>query len=159
MKYFKTEFKWGLIFAAGTFIVFFLSNMLGWQTTETISKHLSIAFGGFLLLNLVCLWMGLREKKSLASDNHFSFGQSMKTGVIITVVAALFGAFFLCFFMCYLNTDFLDVTTAHQISEGIIKEDETVTYGKFITEFITHSLIIGTVFTLILTLFIRSKPS
>jgi len=157
MKLFKTEIKWGIILAAVTFIVFLVSNILGWQTVETLSKHLSIAFGAFLIGNLGCLWLGLREKKRLTSNQTMSYLQGVKSGVIITIVAAIFGAAFLYFFTCCINAEFLQVTTEFNVAEGTFKDGEVMNAATFLTEFVTHSLVIGTVFTLILSFFSKSK--
>ena len=157
MKTFKTEIKWGVILATLTFLVFLISYLLGWQEVETLSKHLSIAFGAFLIGNLTCLWLGLKEKKGLMAEKGFAYVDALKSGVLITIIAALLGAIFLCCFICCINTNFLQVTTDYNIEQKTLMEGEAISCSTFLTEFITHSLVIGGVFTLVLSFFARVK--
>ncbi len=47
--------------------------------------------------------------------------------------------------------------TYNNVAAGTLNGGEAITISTFLTEFITHSLIIGIVFTLILSFFSKSK--
>ena len=155
MKDLRIEIKWGVILAAITFIVFSLSYVLGWQTNETLGMHLSAAFGAFLLGNLACLFMGLKEKREKALNGQMSLMDGFKAGAIITVTATVFGVLFLFFFTCCVNTGFLETTTEFQVANGLLEEGGVVTQGGFLQEFGMHSLLIGLVFSLIMAFILK----
>lgn len=156
MENLKIELKWGAILAAFTFLVFFLSKTLGWQTPETLSKHLTIAFAAFLIGNISCLWLGLKEKKKLSGD-QLTFGQGMKSAAIITVFASVIGSLLLFIFASFVNPDFINALTQFSIAEGVLAEGESMTISKFLMEFFTHSIILGLVFSLIISFFSKKR--
>ena len=151
----KIEIKWGIILAVITFVVFTLSSLLGWQTVETMNLHLSVAFAAFLIGNLTCLWLGLREKRNKDLGGLMSYGQGFKAGAIITVVATVLGALFLYCFTVFVNTEFLNANTDFLIAEGKMEVGQVLTASAFLTEFSTHSLVLGLVFSLIIAFFAK----
>ena len=153
----KIEVKWGIILAIITFLVFTLSKLLGWQTAETFNMHLSAAFAAFLLGNIGSLWFGLKEKREKALGGLMTYVQGLKSGAIITVIATLFGMLFLYFFTSFVNTDFLNAMTEFNIAGGAMEAGQRMTTSAFLTEFSTHSLGLGLVFTVVIAFFVKKE--
>lgn len=151
----KIEAKWGIILGLVTFVVFFLSKILGWQTAATFDKHLSIAFGAFLIGNLGCLFLGLKEKREKDLGGVMTYIQGIKSGAIITVIAAIMGSLLLFVFANFLNPNFLPAMTEFSISKGEMEAGQVMTITAFLSQFFTHSLIIGIVFSAIVAFFTK----
>ena len=139
----KIEFKWAIILAIITFIVFFLSKILGWQTPETIGTHETVAFGGFLITYIVAIWLGLKEKRENDLAGLMTYGQAFWTGAIISLLGAVFMTTFIYCFICWINPDLVKV----------IGETE----NGFLKNFSMMSFVIGMVFTLILGFFAKKE--
>ena len=83
--------------------------------------------------------------------------QGIISGAIITLVASFLGACLLCCFIKCVNTEFLADVSQFYVSEGSMEEGTLMTIKDFLTEFITHSLILGLVFTLVIAFLLKTK--
>ena len=150
-------------------------TVVGWLNTAafhgTIPATQIRSYSGLFSLLILGLgiYVGLKQARARNSDT-LSYGQAVKTGVLIAVITAILGALFAWLYCTVLNpgyTDFMvrDVgqsltaagkspTEINQAMESARKEFST---GGQVAQALIGQAVVGTVLTLLIGLILRTK--
>lgn len=107
----KNFLKWGLIIV----IVNVVLNLIG-LTTSDIDEMLrtgqqsalsQILYWGAIVISLVCLYMGIKEKRDI-DPSDFTFGRGWVEGLLISLIGAVFSAIWVYIFFAYISPDMMN---------------------------------------------------
>jgi hypothetical protein len=122
-----------------------------------------------LIILAVAIYLGLKQVRT-RNGNSLTYSQAIKTGIPIAVITAVFVALFAWFYCTVLNpgyTDFMvqdvrqSLTAAGKSSAEIARAAESArkefSTGDQVAQALIGQAVVGTLITLILGLFIRTK--
>jgi hypothetical protein len=165
----KPEFKYGLINGAGVCLWIALEYLLGFHSTRPEMG----AYTGLLsnLVPLTVLFLLLRKKRAALYDGRLSLGAGIWSGIVASFVASLVVYSFLVSYTHFVNPMWVDhaleLKVAQQraagLSEAAIQDGITLTRSAntpvgMITSIIVGLTLMGGLFSLVLTLLVRSLP-
>ncbi|MEB8328360.1 DUF4199 domain-containing protein [Flavobacteriaceae bacterium KMM 6897] len=87
MKKYRTEIKWGVIFAISTLVWMYFEKAMGWHD-ELIAQQL-IYTNLFAFVAIVIYVLALKEKRNKDFMGKMSWKQGFISGIIISVVVAI----------------------------------------------------------------------
>jgi Mn2+/Fe2+ NRAMP family transporter len=87
MKKYRTEIKWGVIFAISTLVWMYFEKAMGWHD-ELIAQQL-IYTNLFALVAIVIYVQALKEKRNKDFIGKMSWKQGFISGIIISIVVAI----------------------------------------------------------------------
>jgi len=165
----KPEFKYGLINGAGVCVWIALEYLLGFHTTRPeIGSYTGLLSN---LVPLTVLFLLLRKKRAAIYDGRLSLGAGIWSGILASFVASLVVYSFLVSYTHFVNPIWIDhaleVKVAQQraagVSEAAIQQSITLTRNAYtpagmITSIIMGLTLMGGIFSLVLTLLVRSLP-
>ena len=165
----RPEFKYGLLSGAGVCLWITLEYLLGFHTTR---PDLGTYTG--LLSNLVpltALFLLLRVKRAAVYDGRLSLGAGIGAGAFASLVAALLVYSFLVTYCHFINPTWIDQALeskvayqrAAHVPEAVIQEGITATRaaytpGGLVLTVIVGMTVMGSLFSLFLTLLVRQLP-
>ncbi|MGH9970192.1 MAG: DUF4199 domain-containing protein [Pyrinomonadaceae bacterium] len=101
----KTELKYGLIFSLVVVVYVMIEHALGFNTTRhNIGQYTRL---GGVLVPIVALFLGIKEKRNKELNGRLTFGQGVKTGVLIAVIQTTLTTLFFFVYGNIINPDFL----------------------------------------------------
>lgn len=167
---FKYEIKYGIITGVGICIWIFLEFLLGFHTVNMDWGQYSIYF--VLIIPIITTYLGIKEKRDNQNGGIISFGGGIKTGLMISLIAAVITALFIIIYFNYINPGFFERGIAFQKEKLILKGKTGKEIGKELKNiratfsFINQLLfgIIGTVGTgliisIVLSLFLKKSKA
>jgi hypothetical protein len=106
----KNFLKWGLIIVMINVVL----NIIGLATTDIdemvktgVQSGLSQAlYYGSMVISLVCLFLGIKEKRDL-DPSDFTFGRGWVEGLLISLIGAAFTAIWVYIFFAFISPDFI----------------------------------------------------
>ncbi|MFT7066516.1 MAG: Mn2+/Fe2+ NRAMP family transporter [Sediminicola sp.] len=87
MKKYRTEIKWGVIFAISTLVWMYFEKAMGWHD-ELIAQQL-LYTNLFALVAIVIFVQALKEKRNKDFMGKMSWKQGFISGIIISIVVAI----------------------------------------------------------------------
>lgn len=87
MKKYRTEIKWGVIFAISTLVWMYFEKAMGWHD-ELIAQQL-LYTNLFALVAIVIFVQALKEKRNKDFIGKMSWKQGFISGIIISIVVAI----------------------------------------------------------------------
>ena len=168
---FKYEIKYGILTGAGISLWIFTEFLLGFHTVKMNLGEHSIYF--VVIIPLITTYLGIKEKREKQNKGTISLSGGIKTGLMISLIAAVITALFIIVYFNYINPGFFDHGIAYHKEKLLLKgktEKEIAGQLKDIKaafSFVNQLLfgIIGTVGTgLIISIVLsfilkRNKPS
>ena len=167
----KIEIKYGVII--GVLLAL-------WNLTEYAfgfhSKHIeihAIVTNFFIIIPIIFLILGIREKRDKELKGELSYWQGVKTGLLISLVTAVLAVIFLYLYHNYINpyffSDMIEYTTSKAARENpnnpeAIELARTAAVNYFtLTSYLIQgffgSIIFGTVISLVVPAVLRRKKS
>jgi Protein of unknown function (DUF4199) len=150
-------------------------TVVGWLITTAFHSSIPAtqirSYSGLFSLIILALgiYLGLKQARD-RNGNSLTYSQAVKTGILIAVTTAVLVALFAWFYCAVLNpgyTDFMiqdvrqSLTAAGKSSAEIARGAETArkefTTGAQVTEALIGQAVLGTLITLLLGLFMRTK--
>jgi len=165
----KPEFKYGLINGAGVCLWIALEYLLGFHTTRPDSG----AWTGLLsnLIPLTTLFLLLRTRRAAIYDGRLTLGTGIGSGILASFVASLLVYSFLVSYSHFINPTWIDQALelkvvqwrTEDLAEVAIQQKITLyrqAYTPFglISTIIVGMTLMGGIFSLVLTLLVRSLP-
>lgn len=160
----RIALKWGFLTAFFTFLWISLEFAVGIQT-DYIAFHPVITLLA-LVIPLICLYYGLREEK-MQDPEEFNFSKGLLTGVLISMVAAIFSMLGQWVFHTWVNPDFFNNMITYRESKALAqgldvlmarREAEAYfTLESYLLQAGGGALIGGAVISAILSFFMRRR--
>lgn len=163
----KTEIKFGLILGLGICAYTTVAHLLGFYTNNIRAGKYGDAV--IILLPLVVLFLAIREERNLNAS--LTLFQGIKTGLLVSLISFPISAAFLWIYHHYINPNWLEFIINYErnsmvragISAGEISarldqlragnSDFAQIVGGFV-----GTLVLGFVFSVIISLILRRKP-
>jgi hypothetical protein len=167
----NTNFFYGLILAVINIVFSLVMFFAGYQTDKIAEgQRLSQFFP--LVVCIVVLVLGMRAVREESKDKSLSYGRGVGSGVLITLYSSLIGAVYTFIHLTFVNTNYADYMidflrkgewARKGLSETQMDAAEKFTRFIFKPAILSISSIImwmffGTVFVLIIAIFMRRKP-
>jgi len=158
MKNFKVEFKWATIFICAQLIWMYLEKASGLHD-EHIAKHLIYTnFFGIIAISIYVL--ALRDKKRSFYYGIMSWKQGLVSGIVISVIIALFSPLTQYVISTYITPDYfkniIDYSVA--IEQMTLKNAEGYFNLKsYIVQAVFGALAMGVVTSAVVAYFVKSK--
>ncbi len=163
----KTEIKFGLIISFLGFLWICVEYAVGLQK-EYIELHPMITWLA-LLIPVLGIVYGLKEKKVKVLGGIISYGQAVKTGFFIATVAALTSIPFQFIFHTLVNPDYFSfmisyaeeraISDGRNVEEAVESAKAFFNLGSYIAQSFIGNILGGTFITLIAGAFLRKKNS
>jgi hypothetical protein len=115
------------------------------------------------------IYIGLKQARA-RNANHLTYGQAVKTGVLIAIFTAILVAAFTWLYCTIINPDYTEfmvqdcqrtMTTAGksavEIAQGVASTRNEFSTGAQVVQALMGQAVVGTLITLILGLFLRTK--
>jgi hypothetical protein len=116
----KNFLKWGLIIVMVNVVL----NLIGLATSDPAEmlrtgEQSALSQGlywGAILISLVCLFLGIKEKRD-TDPADFTFGRGWVEGLLISLIGAAFSAIWVYIFFAFVSPDLLDAIREQAIME------------------------------------------
>ncbi|MBO9152268.1 DUF4199 domain-containing protein [Chitinophaga sp. GCM10012297] len=158
MKNYQTELKWAGIH----FLVY-----LAWMFTEHVcglhGRHIQYQqlVSAFILLpSLLIYVLALREKKMKVFRGTITFRQAFKSGMLLTLFMVLLSPLSQLITTGLISPEYFENMREFAVSRRQMSAQEAesrLNTGAFIVQSVVGGLITGAVFSVIVSLFIRSR--
>ncbi len=165
----KTEIKYGIITGAGICIWLLIEFFLGFHTEKMYIGEYTTYF--VVLIPLLTLYMGIKEKRDRINNGQISIGSGIKTGLMISLIATVIIALFLIAYFNYINPNYAEFGVAYQRQKLILSGKSTDEIAgelesiknmfRFINQLLFGTLgVVGTGFiiSIALSLFLKKNP-
>ncbi|MEO8211205.1 MAG: DUF4199 domain-containing protein [bacterium] len=154
----KTEIKYAVIFVIASFIWNCIEYVAGLQSSY-INLHPFFVTPFFILLTILIYLFALREKRAVLGGK-ITFGKAFVTGIIISIFIIILNPVFLYIFSHYINLNFFDAFSRHEVVSGKSTKEEADEYFNF-TNFLfrgsAYRLVMGIVATLFISFFMKKE--
>src|SRR5712692_6702618 len=103
----KPELKFGLINSAGICLWVLFEYALGFHTTKMNIGQ----YTGYLanIIPITMLFLAIKERRDKINGGTLTFGQGMKTGIIISLITALITTIFMYIYYTAINPRFIEL--------------------------------------------------
>lgn len=157
-KKFKTEIKWAFIFI-GTLIVWMVLEKLFGLHDKNIAYHPMVSFA-FMIPAIVVFVLALKEKKKVDYSGHSTFLQIFKSGMIISIVIAIFTPLTQYLISFVISPEYFENAITYSVESGNVSLEEAqdyFNYENYVKEGAIWALLSGAITTAIIGIFLRSK--
>ncbi len=108
----STTMKWGLITGMVYVIFALINNILGLQEGGGFSMTALLSNALVLGATFFTIYLGIKEVRDTQLDGFLSFGQGFKSGMAITLIAAIVSALFTFIYIKFIDPGMIDKITA-----------------------------------------------
>jgi hypothetical protein len=116
---FKYEIKYGIICGAGISLWIFLEFLLGFHTIRMGIGEYSTYFA--VIVPLITTYLGIKEKRDKQYNGTLTLSNGIKTGILISLIAAVIAALFITFYFNYINPGFFEHGIAFHTEKLLVK--------------------------------------
>ena len=166
----RTELKYGLMFGFAVIAYVMVEHFMGFNTVRhDIGEYTRL---GGIVIPLVALFFGIREKRNRDLMGHMTLVQGVKAGVLIALVQTTLTTVFFLLYAEFINPDFLNTVIEYQRAKmaqaGALENEIKAAVDQIRTMYsvplqpvfqMTIGLLYGTVFSAIFSLFLRKEPA
>ena len=124
---FKTETKFGLLMGIGICLWVLIEYFLGFHTSKLHIGQYSIYF--VTIVPLLTIYLGLKEKRDLQFNGKISLSNGIRSGLMISLIAAIIISFFLIIYFNYINPQYSEIGVAYY-KEKILLSNKTLIQQK-----------------------------
>jgi len=156
----KTEIKFAIIFVIISFIWNCIEFATGLQSTY-INLHPFFVTPFFIILIVLIYLFALREKRN-ELGGKLTLGRAIMTGAILSLFITILNPLFLYIFSHFINPDFFDAFSRHEVMAGKSSTQEAEDYFNFKNFLIRGSiyrLVMGIAATVIISVFLKKDLS
>ena len=158
MKNWKIEIKWALIFVAVMLLWMMFERMLGLHDSH-IDKHAT--YSNFVAIPAILVYvLALLDKKKNFYDGYMPFKQAFMSGMVITLIVTLLTPLTQYITSTFIAPEYFNNAKEYTVSQGKLTESEANDYfnlKSYILIGAIGTLIMGTVTTFVVAVFVRSK--
>lgn len=159
MKNIKLEFKWAVIFILMTLAWMVLEKITGLHG-KYIDYHLYLT-NLYAIPAIIVMVMGLKDIKSQKYAGQISYLQGLKTGVIISIIIAIFSPGMQWVISYVITPEYFPNVIQRSVEIGYfdtIEEAEAqFNFANYAKQSTIAALVMGVLTTAIAMIFIRSK--
>jgi len=161
MKKYILEIKWALIFVVMSLLWMVLEKISGLHSTH-IDKHYYLT-NLFAIPAVLVYVLALRDKKKNYYGNNMNFKQGFIAGILITLIVAALSPLTQWIITFIITPEYFPNVIAYSVKTGYHKTLEEAqqffSYRNYAIQSVVGALFIGTITSLITTLFLRTKIS
>lgn len=158
MKNFKIELKWAIIFVLMSLIWMGLERLVGLHDVY-IEQH-SLYTNFIAIPAFILYYLAFKDKRENFYQGKISYGQCFKTGLIISVIVAVFTPLSLYISSNFITPNYFENATAYAVEEELMTKVEAEAYFNY-TNYLAMSVISAPIFgmitSLIIGLFVKRK--
>ncbi|RAI89991.1 DUF4199 domain-containing protein [Algoriphagus yeomjeoni] len=158
MKNIKIEIKWALIFVIMMLAWMALEKSLGYHD-EKIADH--PFFTNFVAIPSILIYVfALLDKKKNHYYGLMSYKQGFITGFIITIIVAIFSPLAQYITIEFITPEYFPNVINYAVSSGEMTQEAAEAYfnlKSYMIQSIIGALIMGTVTSAIVAIFVKSK--
>jgi hypothetical protein len=115
----KYEIKYGAITGAGICLWIIAEYLLGFHTDKMDVGEYSIYF--VVLIPLITIYLGIKEKRDRQNKGVISFNYGVRTGLMISLIAAVITSLFIIFYFNFIDPKFFERGVQYQTQKLILK--------------------------------------
>lgn len=170
----KTVLRYGLYASAMIIVIFLVTWLTLNQSGSNYELQEIIGYTG-IVLSLSFVFFGIRHYQDHINNGTLTFGQGLKTGLLIVLIPALAFGLFDVLYVSFADPEFLDKYTAYQLEKlkaslpaasyeveaAKLKEEMKMFSNpaiQFVAMFLTVFMI-GVIITVISALVLRRNPA
>lgn len=164
----KTELKYGFIIGVTTCLWILTEYLLGFHTTKlNIGK-----FSGYFAMVIPIVFIYMAFSRIRKERKEFSIFQGLKSGLIISVVAAIISTTFLFIYNHYINPQWMELAweweKAQMLQAGVSEAEIQKKVDQFkaiahptsqIIMGLSGTITMGLIISLIISFFLRKKQA
>jgi hypothetical protein len=158
MKNIKIEFKWAIIFTIMSMLWILLESITGLHD-EYIEYH-PIYTNLYAIPAILVYVLALRDKKYNFFNGQISFKQIFISGLVLSLIIALFAPLSTFVSVEYLSPDFFDNAISKSVELEMMTQVEANEYfntSSYMLQSLMFAPIFGIITTLVVGIFLRSK--
>lgn len=161
MANYKIEIKWAFIFIAMTLLWMLLEKLSGLHSTY-IDYHLYLT-NLYAIPAILVYVFALIDKKKNFYGGQMSYMKGLISGLIITVIVALFSPLTQWITTYVISPEYFPNVIKRSVELGYYPTTEDAVaqfnYKNYAVQSVIGALVMGLITTLIVMIFVRSKPS
>ena len=119
---FKYEIKYGILTGAGICFWILLEFLLGFHSDKMNMGEYSLYF--VVIIPLITIYRGIKEKRDSIFNGAISLNGGIKTGLMISLIAAVITAVFIIVYFNFIDPGFFERGIAYH-AEKLLKQKET----------------------------------
>lgn len=161
MGKYKIEIKWAFVFIIMSLLWMVLEKLCGLHSTH-IDKHQYLT----MLFMIPAIWvyvLALKDKKKNDYGGIMSFKQGIISGLIITLIVALFSPLTQWIISCIITPEYFPNVIEYSLKTGYHKtREEAEAYfslENYMKQSVIGALMMGTITTLIVAFFVRNTKT
>ncbi|HRY33252.1 MAG TPA: DUF4199 domain-containing protein [Bacteroidales bacterium] len=159
MKNIFTEIKWAVIFMVMLLLWMLLEKVAGLHDTH-IDKHQYLTML-FIIPAILVYVLAIRDKKKRDFQGQINFKQAFVSGVIITVIIALFSPLTQWIISFVITPSYFDNVIAYSVESGyhasLEEARDYFNYRNYAIQSIIWALVTGIVTSAVVAFFLKSK--
>lgn len=158
MSKFTIEIKWAIIFVLMMIAWMFLENIAGLHDDNI---HLHAIYTNFIALPSILIFvLAFRDKRKNYYNGIMSYKQGLITGIIMSVVVAVFSPFIQLIFTGIISPDYFTNVIEYSVSEGKMTREAAESYFNLVSymwQGALGALMMGVVTSAIVAIFTIKK--
>lgn len=158
MSKFKTEIKWGVIFALATLAWNFLEKTLGYHS-DKIDQHATVTM--FFMIPAILIYvLALREKRNKDLGGKMTYKQGLISGIIVSLVVTLLTPLTQYLAVEVLSPDYFQNAIDFGVSSGQSTQEEAEAFfnlNSYMLQSVIFAPVAGIITSLIVALFMRKS--
>lgn len=159
MKKIQTELKWAFIFIAVSLGWMVLERLLGWHD-RYLDYHIYLT-NLFAIPAIYVFYLALRDKKRNDYKGAMTFSQGMISGLLISVIVAIFSPFTQWIISNVITPHYFDNVIVRSVELGYYASTAEAqahfNYANYAKQSVIGALFMGLITTFIVMLFVRTK--
>ncbi|MFT4832727.1 MAG: Mn2+/Fe2+ NRAMP family transporter [Psychroserpens sp.] len=158
MKKYRTEIKWGVIFAISTLVWMYFEKAMGWHD-ELIAQQL-IYTNLFALVAIVIYVQALKEKRNKDFIGKMSWKQGFISGIIISIVVAILTPFTQYIGSTWIAPNLFPNLIDYMVETGKMTEEGATNYfnlKSYMVQGTFGALTMGVVTSAIVAIFLKKQ--
>ena len=167
----NTTFFYALVLSVSNIVLSLVFFFIGYQTDKMAQGRWIVSLVPLAVM-IVVTWLGLKAVREEAKDKSLSYGKGVGTGVLIALYASLIGGIYAYIHFTFINPNFadyaIDMIRQKWVAAGM--GDNQMEQAEKFTRFFYKPAVMavmnvpvgtffGTVFSLILSIFLKRKPA
>jgi hypothetical protein len=158
MKNYRIEIKWAVIFTAMFLIWMMTEKLLGFHSSRLDMQQTVTAL--ILIPSIVIYVLSVLDKKKNFYNGTITYRQSFLSGLVLTIGVVLLSPINQAVTSYVISPDYFTNATAYTVSEGILTQEQAANQfniGNYIVTGIIGGLVTGTIFSAVISIFIKTK--
>ncbi|KKO48016.1 membrane protein [Arsukibacterium sp. MJ3] len=160
MQKYLTELRWGVIFTLVMLLWLWLEHIVGLHGAYI--EHHATYTNLFAIPAILIFVLALRQKKRRDHNGMMRWKQGIVAGLLITLVVVVLSPVSQWLFHTFISPDYFANVQAYAVTEQMMTPDEAAAYftlSSYIVQSLIGAAVMGTVTSVIVAFFLRSRTS